>query len=351
VEAYVNTLNDPFTYPPVHLGFGTLTDTALSTAYYRASIAANADGTIAFYLAPQLAISTGTTFATNNAGAGVATWNKNTGTTIWPNYAALLNLYATARVISGGMRCYPQIPGTYAPGLALAGSIPEVTMTQIGAQTPTTLLNQPFLIGGLAANGCEAKIHPSDLESYVMSSFVVNGYADNTYGASSGPVISFSGLSPSCPIYYELVLNLEGDYDVNSDAATYLGPVLGDLATDTLATHFPSIESVWALIAPRLKRSGCIFTEPTQHSAEAHARPHRSGMRRSSTMMASSSSSSSTRTSSSHANPDVNTQIQERDDYFTVPSMSSTLLTQSHPPPPTLALHRRLTQQQLDPRA
>lgn len=236
LSCYLKTLRDPWQYAGCRIGFGTMVSTNLTTAYYRAVINGNADGTCAFALFPSLI----NMINYSIAGAAVATWGANNAS----NTSALQTANYEYRVVSGGLRCLPQVAGTAAPGLAYVGSLPAVNTNQLTATTINTMINNPAFHIGYAAPGASALVMPIDPASFQFTASIQGGYAGGIDAASSVPVIIFTGLPATCPVLVEGVLNLEGTVGLLSSGST---STPGEAAeSDSLADHFPSLDAMWA---------------------------------------------------------------------------------------------------------
>jgi len=258
VREYINTLNDPFVHGPVRIGWGTMVPTNLYTATYRASMTANADGSFGVGLLPSLG-NTNANIYFNNAGAGVATWTAqkyNNGTAI----AAAVN---ECRIVSGGIKVFPMVPGTGAPGVIYAGSIPSATASDVGAQTLNNLAAVPFLKIGYGATGACAMIHPVDPVSYEFTNLALAGYNAGTLTTSSVPLIVGLGFPASITVFVEAVLNIESVSEFSTTAAI-TNPELVANDTKTMTDYFPSIEAMWSKIKQYVPESSQVYEAATR---------------------------------------------------------------------------------------
>jgi hypothetical protein len=249
VRAYINTLNDPFTYPGVKLGWGCMLPTSVYTLYVRGNFNTNADGSFAVFMAPQL-VNNGITnlypIQYNVGGAASTTWN-NLAT--WTNVTNVSASASAGRVVSGGIKVYPQVPATSVPGVLAAMSIPTGTSSGILAQTPTTLSYQPYAEIGYGATGASGVTRPQDVSSFDMDVRTILGNTSSTTVFDcSIPAISGIGFPPTTNIWYEAVLNVETlmNYTDASGAITSMNQRLD--STETLATHHASFDSMWQAI-------------------------------------------------------------------------------------------------------
>lgn len=247
VRAYLDTLSNPFDYPPVRLGFGCLVPSDLTTAYFRNPIAAAADGTIAFLLFPSLGY-TNAPIWYNNGGLTSTTWTGMNFT----NAAALHALMNEARVVSHGIRLIPQIPATSAPGYAYAGTLPTAAAAGIATRNPQALITLPSLAMGMATGGCSVTGRPIDPDSFTFHHFTVAGYGVNDLSTSSCPLIVLTNLPPGASVLCSAVMNLESIRSLENDAAVMTGTQQRPAPGPTLSDRFASIEQMWSTVSSSL---------------------------------------------------------------------------------------------------
>jgi len=242
VRNYINTINNPFDHGGCKLGWGTLVPTSNYTCYLRGSLTANADGSFGIGLGPSAGTSTNNIFL-NNAGLAVATWT----TVPFTNQTAIATAISEARVVSGGIRCMPQVPATGVPGILYAGSLPVMsnnlmTGAAINAYTPS-----PHFKVGYGATGASALIHPLDPSSFFFSLLPATGYAAGTIYDSSAAMILGTNFPASTIVYYEIVLNIEAITSYTSESSALTSPDLNNDDT-SLSSYFPSVESMWKTV-------------------------------------------------------------------------------------------------------
>lgn len=242
-RAYSNTLNDPFECEGVRLGWGCLVPSTIATAYLRQTITSNADGSIGLMALPNSA----NILYQNIAGAAVATWTANNAT----DNAACNNNFGTGRCISIGMKAFPSIAATAAPGASFAGAITGLTVTQLLALTPNDLEALPMTQMGIGTNGATATGRPIDPTSFQFTAHTVNanGILAAETPSFSVPYICFEGLPASSPVVVEVVMNFEG-LALMTHLAAGLGE--GETSSNVLSSTWASIEQLWNHIKPDL---------------------------------------------------------------------------------------------------
>jgi hypothetical protein len=251
VRAYADTLRDPFSNAPVKLGFGCLTPSELYTAYGRAFINAGSDGTFSCYLQPHLG---------KLGGGGALTWTNSwaqpfnssgaSGDVAFSNRAALAAVISEceARVVSGGIKAIPMIPGTAAPGTILAGDLPTASLNIMASQSASMLSQSPIFKLGLGAGGASATIRPIDPESFTFLQQTVNGYQPDTLFKTSSPVLMFQNLPPSCTVFVEFVLHFEIIRGVLTGQQASQSGTSNTSNESKLSNVFASIESMWSTV-------------------------------------------------------------------------------------------------------
>jgi len=253
---YIATLNDPFQYGAIKVGFGCMVPSTCVTAYYRGSLTAHADGSFAIFQTPTVG-SVANTFAYNSSGLSVATWTP----LAYTNLAVITAMAQEARVISGGIRAFPLTAATDRTGICYTGAVPSASFNQLAAITPTTLTSSAVLEFGAATQGATALIRPVDMESYSFLNQTITGGV-NTVFSSSSPIILFTGLPASCPIIVEVCLNLEIISSSSSATSlTHVGEGGQIPLNDDLTSVFPSLDNLWNTTKAYLNSAGNLTTQ------------------------------------------------------------------------------------------
>lgn len=267
VSGYLATLTDPFEYGAIRVGFGTLVPTGLGTAYQRNNFTANSDGSFAIGVFP----STGSAPSSHNpicfnvGGASSSGWSA----VQWINTTAIFNTISTCRVISCGLKVYPQVPATSAPGTLFAGSLPSAQYNvtfgdTTGLSTPNQLASSPYLKVGYGATGAAATSRPEDIAAFMFNTALQQGNGNVFLGASttppnSAPMIVGTGFPGSCLVNYEVVMNFEYTYPTFSSTTMLEQPLSGSSqSNESLSDLFPSLESMWTRIKPLLPDSSVV---------------------------------------------------------------------------------------------
>jgi len=214
LAAYVNTLNDPFEYSGLKLGYDCLVDSTIAVGYLRLSIATNADGSFAVYSYPA---ATGNFLTYNNAGAATATWNGNGAA----NVANLTATFSGARVISGGIRVRVNYPLTSAPGTLFAGTVPMTSYSVMNTLNPTNLVNQSFSDMIDSSREASALMRPQDNDSFVFYVSNLTGWTAGSQSQMSIPFIAGLGFPASTTVWIEAVQNYECLANVTANGSSF----------------------------------------------------------------------------------------------------------------------------------
>jgi hypothetical protein len=248
-SGYISTLADPWRVGGVRIGFGTMVSTNLYTAYLRTILTTSSDGSLSVVISPQII----NMLYYCNSGITSTTWAGVNAT----NYTYIQNAAYEGRIVSGGIRCVPQIPATSAPGVAYAGTFPAFTPTNLIANSCTTLISAPIMKMGFGAPGASAVILPVDPSSFQFLVATISGYANGTNFATSSGVVCFTGLGNATNVMVELALNIECIQNAQ-DAGSFSTPGDDTINQPTLADSFPSLDSLWSSARRNLPESTSI---------------------------------------------------------------------------------------------
>jgi len=271
-------------YPPINLGFGSMADTGLATAYAKGSLTVNADGSFAILMQPTIGAGVGIKgINTNNAGLAVPTWAQVT----WPNESAINVLATEARIVSGALRVMGLQALTAAPGLLYAGHINSSTANLNTTTTAQLLSNYPTSKTGIGPEGCFITLRPLDTDFYVFS--------PSTMAQTNGAIPWFwptiyaagTGFPAGTSIFWEACINVEyvsGILDTNVN--TIIDGESEPRLSETLATTYASVEQAWnyasRLLPTAVKMSakmlegdfkGAAFDAFNSHSAHTRTLP------------------------------------------------------------------------------
>ncbi len=262
--SYINTLINPFEYPPVRLGWGTMVPTNLYTAIQRFTITASSDGYFAVFMSPTLAASSNSGYQNVSTG-GAATW---TPTPAYPNASAILAACSEGRIISGGIKVFPQVAATSPPGILYAGSIPATAAATLYGSTLPTLIAQSYFKVGYGATGACALIHPTDPYSFVNTLGAITGYSPTVNVTSTTPIIIGTGFPSSCSVVVEFVLNLETILGAIDASAALTNPGIMDSDTDTtMSSLFTNVETMWRTVKQYVPSSSSVNEAATNIQA------------------------------------------------------------------------------------
>jgi len=247
-NCYSDLLNDPFHSPPCRIGFGTMVPTQLGSVVYRASVAANADGSMGVFVNPS--VTAGPIYIANS-GFTTATWTS----TGWLNLAAYpATIISECRIIALGLKLTPLVAETVAPVTAFAGAIAGVSTNTIGALTPSQASSytalSPFIVRGETLMACS---RPLDNSAY---EFLVQNYTTTTNNLypSSIPLIVLSGLPASTPVLIECVMHFEYIPVVNTVTTRQYNTDFQP-SEPKISENFSSVEKLWEYTTGRLNPS------------------------------------------------------------------------------------------------
>jgi hypothetical protein len=249
---YLKTLIDPFEFAGVPLGFGTLVPTRISTIYLRGSTTADSTGYLALGVYPQAHYP----LQLANSGASASFTTSAAPITSIDEAAITANL-GSARVVSVGIKAYPNLAATSTPGLVVSGAIPGSTPNLFGALTPTDLISFPTSHVGKGYEGAVACSRPQDTVSFEFYQQMVNnaGFATTTDFPCSIPYICFSGIGNGTVVYYEVAINIEG-IEILQHSSAAMGMSIDN--TRTLASEWDSLEHMWSSVKVILPDPGRI---------------------------------------------------------------------------------------------
>jgi len=251
---YFKSIVDPFEYGDIKLGWGCMVPTASPQAFFRGSTTASAtDGSLTIALLPCVL-------------AGIQIWNTAAGTV---NISALENLSnqpaitgncGEGRVVSIGIRAFPNIALTDSPGVAYSGATVATTYTQLITLATNDFVALPTSHQTIGTKGVSSTGRPIDPESFTFLSPVVDGLGwpnSSNAGKSipfSVPYVSFLGLPPSAQVFFECVINIEATQVVAHAAQT----ILADAAPTegTVGDVWPTPEGLHKKFAPYLPKPG-----------------------------------------------------------------------------------------------
>lgn len=233
---YYKTLCDPWECPPVKLGYMTYTPTILATAYVRASLQVNADGSFGLQMTPCIGnVSSVSFLQTNIASAVTSSWTNFAAT----NSSAIAAQMVGARVVSGGLRAFALFPETSAPGVLFAGSICS-SSAATSSLTATTYSQLPSAELGIGSRGARTVITPSDPSALEFFPQVLTAFSASSLLPYTLPFIVGLGFPAATTIWFEAVLNVEG---LPLQTTTTNIGVDADQAP-TLMDQIPSFETV-----------------------------------------------------------------------------------------------------------
>jgi len=264
--AYIRTLSDPWQYSGVKLGWGTMVDTTCAQAYVRLTGTSNADGSFAVFALPFISTITDTTSSNTyslvsrlQGGLAVATSSLYAPA----DQAAIQANFGSIRPVSIGVRAYPNLALTVAPGQCFTGALPSMDLQTFAAITVNDLIAFPTTHESIGVNGGSSTGRPIDADSFEFSDdFLLAGEADSAVGTDptthipmSIPYVAFAGIGSGTSVFIECVYNFEGTPKTMHSAAP-LGVNENQGPTPTMASMWSNVETMWNSVKNVLPPSG-----------------------------------------------------------------------------------------------
>jgi len=273
---YAKCISDPFECVCPPLGFGTMAKTTTLTLYVRGSVACNATGGLYLGVIPAISIggiATAGVLYNNSAALGVA------GVTInpWANASNSVNMISTAgaRVLSCALRAMPMIPGTAAPGVALATDIGGQTYNDINTNVLGNFVSYPnFHLGNTKyGESIAVSARPTDPRSYEFNPYVTGGLSAATLSPTwTVPTIVLQGCGNATVVWYEAVLHVEAF--LNPNTGTFVDEGAQTSQIENMTNSFPSVDSLWTAarsILPDSTTFNSTWPNPGQLAAASSA--------------------------------------------------------------------------------
>jgi hypothetical protein len=275
---YIRCIADPFKYGPVRAGYDTLLPTQLHTAYFRGTIVANVDGTARIFINPSMlnAINYATSVATTTP-----VWNSGN----FANTNVLLSEADQFRLLSMGIRCFPRIAATAAPGMCFMNLVPKMDPGEFNtyaAYTPNGASNMAYSQIHLASSNTtdfyQQCWRPGSVDDFTFRDYD-NSLVTNTAGtltfkslfsASAGFVdtqtayldmiftalpITGTGTPVGTPIFFEVIAHYE-----TTDSTQGIAGESQDDASPSVASEgkFASMENMFRSMADLLPSSSSV---------------------------------------------------------------------------------------------
>lgn len=230
LQAYANTLNNPFEYPGVPLGYDCFLPTTQVSGYNRGTFAVSSDGSFSLVVFP----SAGAFFQSDNS----TVTTPHTGAFGTPaNFSAIQNAIDESRVVSCGLRCFVTFPATSASGVIYSGTAPDLNISQYQAFDTQTMASLPGSRIGIGTEGAQVHTRPYDNASFEFFAGNTNGFNSTSIPYHTSGYIVGTGFPAGSTVYYEAVINLEG---IARTSVSSMAVPSDDAAAPTLASYFPT---------------------------------------------------------------------------------------------------------------
>lgn len=244
---YAQTLEDPFEFSAIPLGYDTFIETEIVECYLNSSLTVNADGTFALALFPHT-----TGIYQNVAGAAVATWTNPA----FLDATLIQTNYQFGRVVSGGLRVTGLQGTSSTPGILYAGCQASNNGTLFITQTPNTLKALPQSVMGLSTSGARSVTRPVDNRAYEFYNETVNGFNASTYTHATIPYIVGTNFPAGTVILFEAILNFEClPFNTSTNISASMMNPNSLPETPTLSDKFPSPQGAFKAVKRLLSSS------------------------------------------------------------------------------------------------
>jgi len=262
---YFKSLVDPFEFGGLKLGWGCMVPTTAAQAFFRGTIAAATDGSLTIAVLP--CVTDG--ILLYNSGLAVV---GSTGIS-FSNASAITANCGEGRVVSVGIRAFPNIALTSVPGVSYSGATVATTVNQINTLATSDFVALPTSHQGIGTTGATSTGRPVDPESFVFKAPVVDalGWTNVTINSTrslpfSVPYVSFVGLPTTTLMFVEVCLNIEATQVIAHASQTIL-PDEGISPARTVGDEWPVPEALHRLAAPFLPKPG----RPNENAAAKDA--------------------------------------------------------------------------------
>jgi hypothetical protein len=255
---YFQSLVDPFEHGLVKLGWGCMVPTTNAQAYFRSSIVTGTDGSLTIAVLPSVS---GSIVVWNTAAATV----NSTSAQAFSNAPAITANCGEGRVVSVGIRAFPNIALTSVPGVAYSGATVAGNYGTINALSTLDFIALPTSHQSIGVSGVSATGRPIDPESFIFYTTIVDalGWTGGvgTVNTSrsmpySVPYVCFLGLPASSQVFVEVVLNIEATQAVAHSAQTILPDAGGLDGAETVGDHWANPETLLRRMAAYLPHPG-----------------------------------------------------------------------------------------------
>ncbi len=252
-SAYFKSLVDPFEWTPPKLGWGCMVPTTIVSGYFRSVLTSSADGTLAILGLPCVTLG----IVNSTGSASTVGW----ATSNYSNQSAIIAACGEGRVVSIGLRAYPNIALTAVPGAVYTGATVPTDWTSLQTLSPNDLIALPTSHLSIGVAGSSATGRPVDPDSFTFFDAIVDadGYTAAVNASEtmpfSVPYIVFAGLPASSIVYVEGLINIEATQVVKHLAQTVL-PDNAEVGSSRLCDYWPSFENMWGRIRPLLPAPG-----------------------------------------------------------------------------------------------
>lgn len=236
LRSYTCSLNDPFEYPGVPLGYDCYLPSSLFTAYKRGSFVVDAvSGSFSIVMMPDII-----NFVSPSS-AAIATARGSTYLSA-DNATSIATQFAECRVISGGLRMFALFPETSAPGVLFSGSAVDQSSNSWAGFATNNIRDLAGSHLGIGTKGASATIRPYDNGSFEFFTFPISGYSATTIPYMTSVYMAGQGFPVGTTIWYEAILNLEG---LSKTSSFSTGTPVDESATPTGSTWFPTPGSLF----------------------------------------------------------------------------------------------------------
>lgn len=265
LKDYLNCLRDPWFSPPVRLGWGCYVPTSIRSAFFRTTWTIDSirpfDTVVSSprqWVAAGSSVSNGFFKHVQTATATQALQSGDNFSNAATNSAYLSSTIQSSRVIAAALRITVHYAATDVPGNLFGLFLPEESMSNIDAQSASSIIGLFAARRAVNTTAGETMIEVQ-YRPFDPLSFSFRGDGSTTSIQTSAPqmLVGISGYQPGSVVTAELVVHhetnggLDGSSDDTTDSATTLSAagVTMDMAGSAAAASQPVATNGWAIEA------------------------------------------------------------------------------------------------------
>jgi len=253
--SYFKSLVDPFENAPPKIGWGCMVPSTIFEGYLRSPVTLPSTATdLVIVQLPGASQSFGFFNSVTDS------WTFALAASNLANAGSIAANAAEGRVLSCGIRAFPNIPLTSAPGVVYTGAFVGTNVSNLILLKTNDFVNFPTSHQSIGVSGASATGRPIDPDSFVFNipSVSSSGYGGATFQSSdipfSVPYIAFVGLPAGSTVYVESVVNIEATQTIAHLGQTVMPD--SDGTTGRLCDFWSTPEAMYNSIRDMLPHPG-----------------------------------------------------------------------------------------------